>query len=89
MKHTLCYTISGRVQGVGYRAFVRKHALALGLTGYAKNMPDGSVEVLATGPREALDKLAGFLRQGPPWSEVRHVEEREGVPASYDDFLIR
>jgi len=88
MQHKLFY-VSGRVQGVGYRAFVRKHAIALGLTGYAKNLADGRVEVLTTGPGEALETLAGYLRHGPPWAEVRHVEEREGVPASYDDFLIR
>lgn len=83
------FLVSGRVQGVGYRAFARKHAMFLGLSGYARNLPDGSVEVFVGGDRTALDTLSGLLHQGPSWSEVRHVEEREAAPAGYDGFLIR
>jgi acylphosphatase len=83
------FLVSGRVQGVGYRAFVRKHAVALGLAGYAKNLPDGRVEVAASGAPAAIGELAAHLRRGPPFSEVRSVEERETAPVGYHDFLIR
>ncbi|MDE2151972.1 MAG: acylphosphatase, partial [Betaproteobacteria bacterium] len=53
--------ISGRVQGVAFRAYTRAQAEALGLRGYARNLPDGSVEVLACGDEQALDALLRWL----------------------------
>ena len=83
------FLVSGRVQGVYFRAFVRQHAVALGITGYAKNLADGRVEVLATGELAAIDALRGHLHVGPPMSEVRHVEEREAAPSARSGFEIR
>ncbi len=59
------FLVSGRVQGVFYRASTREQALALGLSGHALNLPDGRVEVVAVGPDEALDALERWLWQGP------------------------
>ena len=71
--------VGGRVQGVFYRASARGQALALGVAGYAKNLPDGSVEVLAGGTARALDALERWLRRGPPAARVETVS-REDVP---------
>lgn len=57
--------LEGRVQGVGFRFFVQRTANELGLTGWVRNRWDGSVEVLAEGPRPALERLLGALRRGP------------------------
>lgn len=89
MQQSHFFLISGRVQGVGYRAFARKHALFLKITGYAKNLPDGNVEVFASGSKTSIDTLRGYLHQGPSFSDVRHVEEREAAPASYDSFFVK
>jgi acylphosphatase len=72
--------VSGRGQGVLFRGSTRGQALALGLTGYANNCADGSVEVLATGSVEALDALERWLHRGPPAAHVDAVR-REEVPA--------
>ncbi len=67
--------IRGRTQGVGFRAFVRDHARSLGLTGIARNLSDGvTVEVIAEGPRDALELLLASLRQGPPMAYVERVD---------------
>ncbi len=66
--------VSGEVQGVGYRAFARRHAIDLGLAGSAENLADGRVEVVAEGPRSELEHLLVFLRRGPPHAEVREIE---------------
>jgi acylphosphatase len=66
--------VSGRVQGVFYRASTRAQAQVLGVTGYARNLPDGSVEVLACGERAAVEALCAWLWQGPPAAEVARVE---------------
>jgi acylphosphatase len=76
---TARFIVSGRVQGVFYRASARAQALALGVSGYAKNRPDGCVEVLASGPADALDGLERWLRQGPPAARVESVS-REDLP---------
>ena len=68
------YTVTGRVQGVWFRESTRREAAALGITGYAKNMADGSVEVLACGDSAALKRLAGWLEVGPPAARVTRVE---------------
>jgi acylphosphatase len=65
--------ISGVVQGVYFRGTTQTLAEQLGLTGWAKNLPDGSVEVVAEGPRPALQELLAFLRQGPPGAYVTDV----------------
>lgn len=66
--------VAGRVQGVFYRASARQRAQALGVTGHARNLPDGRVEVLACGSREAVDALCAWLRQGPPAASVTSVD---------------
>jgi acylphosphatase len=67
------YRVEGRVQGVWFRESTRQQAAKLGIRGYAINLPDGSVEVLACGESAALDTLAEWLRQGPPMAQVRSV----------------
>ncbi len=73
------FIIRGRVQGVFFRASTRDRALRLGLTGHAKNLADGSVEVVASGQREAVDELDGWLHHGPPAAVVEDVR-REALP---------
>ena len=66
--------VSGRVQRVGYRDWTIRHAKALGLTGWVRNLSDGRVEVLADGDEEALAQLFEALRTGPRLATVEHVE---------------
>ncbi len=67
------FTIKGRVQGVWFRDSTRRVAEPLGISGYAKNLPDGDVEVLACGESEALDALGRWLREGPRMATVTEV----------------
>src|SRR5579872_3840457 len=69
--------VSGRVQGVFYRASTVRLATELGVTGYAKNLPDGRVEVLVCGERQAVDTLVEWLWKGPSAARVENVEVRE------------
>ncbi|MCC7174711.1 MAG: acylphosphatase [Bryobacterales bacterium] len=82
------YFVQGRVQGVGYRYFVERAAVDLGLSGYARNLEDGRVEVYAAGPPEQLSELAGYLRKGPLWADVRGVEQVEAPLVKYAGFHI-
>ena len=66
--------VSGRVQGVFFRASTRQRAHALGVLGHARNLPDGRVEVLACGEAAAVDALCAWLWQGSPASHVTGVE---------------
>ena len=68
------WLVKGRVQGVGFRWFVRDEATALGLAGWVRNRADGAVELLAGGPPEALEALEERLAAGPPASRVDAVE---------------
>lgn len=65
--------VSGRVQGVFFRASAREQAVRLGVTGYARNLPDGCVEVLACGEATAVFALREWLRVGPPHASVTNV----------------
>jgi acylphosphatase len=71
------FLVSGKVQGVCFRAATRDEARRLGLRGYARNLPDGRVEVLAMGDTAALDALMQWLQRGPPLARVDGVERRE------------
>ncbi|HET8696234.1 MAG TPA: acylphosphatase, partial [Gammaproteobacteria bacterium] len=80
------YLVAGRVQGVYYRAATAEVAGRLELRGWAKNLPDGRVEVVAAGSKQKLTELAGWLWQGPPAARVDsvQVEEWEGpVPERF------
>jgi acylphosphatase len=85
---TRTYRVHGRVQGVGFRYFVKQNADALGIRGYVRNEDDGSVFVFAMGDQEAINTLAGALRTGPRFSDVRSVEEKEASPLTYNSFVI-
>jgi acylphosphatase len=80
--------IRGQVQGVGYRYFAQRAAVGLGLTGYARNLDDGRVEVYAAGRAEKLEELAGMLRRGPRWSDVRGVEQMDAAVQEAGEFRI-
>lgn len=74
MKACIRCWVSGRVQGVWYRASTQDKARELGIAGYAKNLPDGRVEVLACGSGRALEDLRQWLWQGPPHASVNQVQ---------------
>jgi acylphosphatase len=83
------YRVQGRVQGVGYRYFVQHEADSLKVTGFVRNLPDGSVEVVAEGVESALDTLEARLREGPSFARVASVE-RAAITARGDQgFHIR
>lgn len=82
------YFVRGRVQGVGFRAFVERKARELGLRGYTRNTADGRVEVYATGERDQLAALEGPLWKGPLWSRVEGVESEPAQVLKYEDFRI-
>ncbi|MGV8941593.1 MAG: acylphosphatase [Lysobacter sp.] len=68
------FIVGGKVQGVFFRAATREQAVALGLRGYAKNLPDGRVDILVLGEAPAIDQLADWLRRGPPQARVEELE---------------
>jgi acylphosphatase len=71
------WLVTGRVQGVGYRAFIRREADLLGLSGWVANLADGRVTVVAAGAQTALDALDLRIRRGPRHSEVEAVLRSE------------
>ena len=84
------FTISGRVQGVGFRFFTEAAAAREGLHGWVRNAPDGRVEIAAEGDAEALDRFERHVRHGPPGARVDSVEVDHTVPDGRDTgFSIR
>ena len=82
--------VSGKVQGVFYRASTAERARALGVTGYARNLPDGRVEVLACGEEAPVKELCDWLWQGPPAAKVEAVEISDaGKLEPPEDFRAR
>ena len=71
------FLVSGKVQGVFFRASARSEALALGISGHANNLPDGRVEVLAWGDADALNAFETWLRRGPPLARVDEVRRTD------------
>jgi acylphosphatase len=79
---TRCFRITGKVQGVYFRHSTRKEAERLSIAGVARNLPDGSVEVIAQGARDAVDTLRQWLAHGPRMARVDGVQELESRRAS-------
>ncbi len=80
--------VRGRVQGVWYRAGTREEALKLGLCGWAKNCPDGTVEIHAEGEKESLEMLIKWCRIGPPAAEVSSLDIEWVEPQGLVTFEI-
>ncbi|MBI4860404.1 MAG: acylphosphatase [Candidatus Riflebacteria bacterium] len=83
------FIVTGTVQGVGYRYFAQRVAVRLGVRGFVRNLPDGSVQVVAQAGPAVLDELAGLLREGPRFSEVEAVSRREFAGGRFAGFDIR
>ncbi len=81
--------VTGRVQGVGYRAFVEAEARARGLSGWVRNLRDGSVEALLSGPAEAVDDMLAAMRRGPPAARVERLDVAPDEAPATPGFAIR
>ncbi len=81
--------VRGRVQGVGYRAFVMRSANSYGLKGYVKNKPDGSVLIEVEGFIDVLDLFISDCKKGPHWSRVEEVKVTSAPVEGYSDFKVR
>jgi len=88
MEASARFLVVGRVQGVFFRASTRAEALRLGIGGYAKNLDDGRVEVVAQGDPDAIELFARWLRHGPPQARVDALERDEIDAAPMDGFRI-
>jgi acylphosphatase len=82
-------TVVGRVQGVFFRAWTREQAEALGVTGWARNCPDGRVDIHIEGEERAVENLIERLRRGPPAARVEDLRLWEVEPCDFDDFEVR
>lgn len=91
MKDKLCIhcIVSGRVQGVWFRASTQEEAEKLGLVGWVKNLPDGRVEVRAAGSADKVKELYAWLQKGPRLAEVTEVSYEEKPWGTYDQFLVK
>ena len=72
--------VSGRVQGVCFRAYTQDEAKALGLSGWVRNLADGRVELVAEGPAEKVRELVTWCHRGPPWAKVDSVDVTDEEP---------
>jgi len=91
MQEKLCihFFISGKVQGVWFRASTQDKAKELGLTGWARNLADGRVEVIACGEADKINALHEWLKQGPPLAKVSEVTREEIIWQEHDRFGVR
>ncbi len=83
------YLVAGRVQGVGFRYFALREAEALGVTGFARNLPDGRVEVVAEAAETVLADFESRLREGPGFAQVASVDRAPITPRGDHGFQIR
>jgi acylphosphatase len=83
------FKVEGRVQGVGFRVWTLREAKGLGLSGMVRNLPDGSVEVVAIGSEASVDEFAQNLANGPPSAQVTRVVSMPATEIDFEDFTIR
>jgi acylphosphatase len=88
MNRHLSILVSGRVQGVFYRASARSKAEELGITGFVQNLPDGKVYMEVEGTDEMLDGFKAWCAEGPPRAQVERVEIKEGTLQNFTSFGI-
>lgn len=81
--------MSGRVQGVGFRYSCARAAVAAGVAGWVRNLPDGTVEAAFEGEEHAVDAMTDWMRSGPRWAHVASVDTGEEDPVGVSGFDIR
>lgn len=82
--------VSGRVQGVGFRAFVLRNAKKLGIKGWVKNTYNGDVEAVICGNKTAIDQMLSQIRKGPRWASVDRIKViSNNTEEEFDQFKIR
>lgn len=82
--------VSGEVQGVGYRYYTQMKAIQFGITGWVRNLQEGGVEILASGPKADLESFVDEVRRGNPFSTVNHIEVHETEKTeTYKSFAIK
>jgi acylphosphatase len=81
--------ISGRVQGVGFRAFTRKEASSRGIKGWVKNLADGRVEIIIQGEREDIKDMIKRIKEGPSFARVDDIEISDEEIENFDRFEVR
>lgn len=89
MRKAVDVTVTGRVQGVSFRAYAEDRARRLGVAGWVRNEPDGSVGGHFEGEPEAVDALVEWCRSGPRLARVEHVQVREGTVSGAGSFDVR
>ena len=81
--------VIGLVQGVFYRASAQQEAMRLGLVGEVRNLPDGSVEIIAEGAKDTVEELIAWCRRGPPAARVEHVRVRwSAARGEFRTFMV-
>ena len=89
MKKAVRLVVQGTVQGIFFRQFVKGHADDLKLKGFCRNLDDGTVEIVAEGEAEAIERLAGFVKTGPTHSQIRNVVvEEKKWSGDFKEFKI-
>lgn len=88
-KIAMNFLITGKVQGVWFRAGTQDEAKRLGITGWARNLPDGRVEVIACGDAEKILELHEWLKHGPELAEVKNVDAKEIAWQEHERFAVK
>lgn len=88
MKKTVKAIISGRVQGVSYRAWTVRQAEALELDGWVRNRPNGTVEAIFSGEEDAVKTMLDACKKGPPAAHVTHIEIQEATDSLSKGFTV-
>lgn len=86
---TFAITVTGKVQGVFYRQSTKEKAQELGITGVVKNLPDGSVHIMASGTKDQLNQLVAWCKQGPPRAVVSAVQVEQITPHAFFGFTVQ
>ncbi|MEW6984489.1 acylphosphatase [Colwelliaceae bacterium 6471] len=88
MKVSYIVHVSGQVQGVYFRVSSQQQAIEYGLSGYARNLADGDVEVLVCGEQDNVDKMLAWLKHGPPQAKVENIQQKQVQWQEHNHFSI-
>lgn len=89
MKDSVILNVYGKVQGVGFRYYTNKKASELNISGYVRNMPDGSVYIEAEGEGDNLEAFINWCKIGPSWARVVKVDKQKAPITSHNGFRVR